>query len=85
MVSSCGVSLAKDTFEDVLLRVSAREAIKERRIEKFYLCLVHGVPQKKEDTLFSQLFEEKKVDKAVFGHIHGNTFIYFLFISKNCF
>ena len=29
MVSSCGVSVAKDAFEDVLLRVSAREAIKE--------------------------------------------------------
>ena len=43
------------------------------------IALIHYPPftQKKEDTLFSQLFEEKKVDKVVFGHIHGNTFFPF--------
>lgn len=43
------------------------------------IALIHYPPftQKKEDSLFSQLFEEKKVDKVVFGHIHGNTFFPF--------
>ena len=37
------------------------------------VTLIHYPPfnAKKEDTLFTQLFEENKVDKVVFGHIHG--------------
>ncbi len=37
------------------------------------VALIHYPPfnAKKEDTLFTQLFEENKVDKVVFGHIHG--------------
>ena len=37
------------------------------------VALIHYPPfnVKKEDTLFTQLFEENKVDKVVFGHIHG--------------
>jgi predicted phosphohydrolase len=43
------------------------------------IVLIHYPPftQKKEDTLFSQLFEEKKVDKVVFGHIHGAAYFPF--------
>jgi hypothetical protein len=26
------------------------------------------------DTLFTQLFEENKVDKVIFGHLHGETY-----------
>ena len=38
------------------------------------IALIHYPPfnVKKEDTLFTQLFEENKVDKVVFGHIHGS-------------
>ena len=37
------------------------------------IALIHYPPfnQKQEDTLFTKLFEEKGVEKAVFGHIHG--------------
>ena len=37
------------------------------------IALMHFPPftQKKEDTLFSKIFEENGVEKVVFGHIHG--------------
>ena len=37
------------------------------------IALIHFPPfnVKLEDTLFTQLFEENKVDKVVFGHLHG--------------
>ena len=40
------------------------------------VVLVHFPPftAKQEDTLFSKLFEENKVDKVVFGHIHGASY-----------
>ena len=40
------------------------------------VVLIHFPPftAKQEDTLFSKLFEENKVDKVVFGHIHGASY-----------
>ena len=37
------------------------------------VVLIHFPPftAKQEDTLFTKLFEDNKVDKVVFGHIHG--------------
>ena len=37
------------------------------------IALIHYPPMnvKREDTLFTQLFEENGVNKAVFGHLHG--------------
>ena len=37
------------------------------------IAMIHYPPftAKKEDTLFSELFEKNNVDKVVFGHIHG--------------
>ena len=37
------------------------------------IAMIHYPPfsLKKEDTLFTQQFEENGVKKAVFGHIHG--------------
>ncbi len=48
------------------------------------IAMIHFPPinPKKEDTLFSQLFEKNGVDKAVFGHIHGS-FYYPLKTEKN--
>ena len=34
------------------------ETIKERHIDKFYLCAVHGILKKKEDTLFGYLLKD---------------------------
>ena len=36
------------------------EKIKEREIDKFYLAAVHGIPQKKEDTLYGFLLKDDK-------------------------
>ncbi|MDE6676561.1 MAG: metallophosphoesterase, partial [Clostridia bacterium] len=40
------------------------------------IVLMHYPPTgvKKEDTLFTELFEENKVDKVVFGHLHGSVY-----------
>ena len=60
-------------------KLAFAEAEKLKKDGDKVIALIHNPPftQKKEDTLFSQLFEEKKVDKVVFGHIHGNTFFPF--------
>lgn len=60
-------------------KLAFAEAEKLKKEGDKVIALIHYPPftQKKEDTLFSQLFEEKKVDKVVFGHIHGNTFFPF--------
>ncbi len=48
------------------------------------IALIHYPPfnAKKEDTLFTQLFEQNGVDKVVFGHIHGS-FYFPLKTEKN--
>ena len=48
------------------------------------IVLMHFPPMgvKKEDTLFTQLFEEKKVKKVIFGHLHGS-FYFPLKTEKN--
>ena len=40
------------------------------------IALIHYPPFgiRKEDTLFTQLFEENAVDKVVFGHLHGSAY-----------
>jgi predicted phosphohydrolase len=48
------------------------------------IALIHYPPfnGKKEDTLFTQLFEQNGVEKVVFGHIHGS-FYFPLKTEKN--
>lgn len=48
------------------------------------IAMIHYPPfnVKKEDTLFTQLFEQNGVEKAVFGHIHGG-FYFPLKTEKN--
>ena len=50
-----------------------QEAEKLKTDEDKLVALIHYPPfnAKGEDSLFTKLFEEKGVDKAVFGHIHG--------------
>ena len=38
-----------------------------------FVCLIHYPPitVRKEPTLFTKLFESFKVDKVVYGHLHG--------------
>ncbi len=55
------------------LRLAFQAVQKVRREGDILLVLMHFPPfsVKKEDTLFTSLFEENRVDKVVFGHLHG--------------
>lgn len=52
-----GIVIAAKTAE--ALRVM-NEKIKLREIDKFYLAAVHGIPEKKEDTLYGYLLKDDK-------------------------
>lgn len=52
-----GIVIAAKTAE--ALRIM-NEKIKEREIDKFYLAAVHGIPEKKEDTLYGYLLKDDK-------------------------
>ena len=59
-----GIVIAAKSAE--ALRVM-NEKIKNREIDKFYLCAVHGVPKKESDTLHGYLLkDEKKKQVTVF-------------------
>ncbi len=49
------------------------------------VCLIHYPPfnVRLENSLFTELFEEYKVDKVVYGHLHGNDVKTYNQISKN--
>ena len=55
-------------------RLAFSEVGKIREEGDILIALIHYPPfsVRKEDTLFTELFEENKVDKAVFGHLHGS-------------
>ena len=53
--NTCGIVFAAKNA--AALR-AMNEAVKERKIDKFYLCLVHGVPAKREDTLRGYLIKD---------------------------
>ena len=57
-------------------RLAFHEAAKVREEGDRLIALIHYPPFsiKREETLFTRLFEENKVDKAVFGHLHGAGF-----------
>lgn len=57
-------------------RLAFREVAKVRNEGDKLLALIHYPPfnVKKEDTLFTALFEENRVDKVVFGHLHGSAY-----------
>lgn len=40
------------------------EKIKLREIDKFYLAAVHGIPKKREDTLYGYLLKDEKANKV---------------------
>ncbi|MBO5926989.1 MAG: metallophosphoesterase [Clostridia bacterium] len=49
------------------------------------ICLIHYPPfnARRETSLFTKLFEENKVDKVVYGHLHGNNSVNYLKTSIN--
>ncbi|MGN0814624.1 MAG: metallophosphoesterase [Candidatus Coproplasma sp.] len=58
------------------LKLCFKDAEKRREEGDILLAMIHYPPmgQKLQPTLFTQLFEENKVDKVIFGHIHGDTY-----------
>ncbi len=57
-------------------RLAFSEVKKVRREGDALIVLIHFPPTgiKREDTLFTELFEENGVDKVVFGHLHGSAY-----------
>ncbi len=55
--NTSGIVIAAKNAE--ALRVM-NEKIKERQIDKFYLAAVHGIPTKREDTLYGYLLKNEK-------------------------
>lgn len=57
-------------------RLAFCEVGKVREEEDTLIALIHYPPMgiRKEETLFTRLFDENKVDKVVFGHLHGAGF-----------
>ncbi len=55
-------------------KLAFKEVEKVRRDGDTLLVLIHYPPFniKKEDTLFTELFEANKVQKVIFGHLHGS-------------
>lgn len=55
-------------------RLAFAAAEKERRAGDELIAMIHYPPftARKEDTLFSRLFEEHGVGTVVFGHVHGS-------------
>ena len=57
-------------------RLAFQEVRKVREEGDTLIALIHYPPfnVRKEETLFTALFDENKVDKVVFGHLHGSGF-----------
>ncbi|MDE6690970.1 MAG: metallophosphoesterase, partial [Clostridia bacterium] len=71
--------------EKLYLREAERLKLCFKQVEKvraegdILIVMTHYPPvsPKLQDTLFSDLFKENKVDKVVFGHIHGQSYFPF--------
>ena len=69
----------KQTDEKIYLRETERLKLSFKMVEKIrqendkVIALIHYPPfnVKREDTLFTKIFEENKVDAVVYGHLHG--------------
>jgi predicted phosphohydrolase len=68
--------------QKLYLREAERFKLAFKEVEKYktdgdrIVALIHYPPftPKKEDTLFTELFEKNGVEKVVFGHIHGSAY-----------
>lgn len=58
--------------EGIRLRLTLEDAIKNRKEGDKLICLMHYPPfnSKRENSLFTEIFEEYKVDAVVYGHLH---------------
>ena len=67
------------------LRLALRSADKLRAEGDKLIAMIHFPPfnVKREDSLFTKLFEEHNVDKVVYGHLHGKECKVDLRLTKN--
>lgn len=65
--NTCGIVIAAKNA--AALRI-LNEKLRDREIRKFYLCIVHGVPEKKEDTLEAFLEKDEAANRVF---IHGRS------------
>jgi predicted phosphohydrolase len=67
------------------LRLSLNSAKKIMEDGDKLIALVHFPPfnVKREDTFYTQLFEENNVDAVIYGHLHGKNVRADLFLQKN--
>lgn len=58
--------------EAIRLELTLESMQKKRKDGDFIVCLMHFPPfnSKREDSLFTELFEKYKVDVVVYGHLH---------------
>ena len=66
------VKIYKREVERLKLSLSAMEKLREENDK--VICLMHFPPfnSNEEESEFTKLIEQYKIDKVVFGHIHGN-------------
>ena len=59
--NTSGIVICAKTAE--ALRIM-NEKIKERELDKFYLCVVHGIPEEKSATLYGYLIKDEKTKQV---------------------
>ncbi len=66
-------------------KLALNSAVKLKGEEDKLICLIHYPPfnVRKEDSLFTKLFEQFNVDKVVYGHLHGNDVKTYPVLNKN--
>ena len=67
------------------LKLSLESMQKKRTADDKIICMLHYPPfnAKLEDTGFTKLLDEYKVDYVIFGHIHGNKYGYKTITTRN--
>lgn len=71
--------------EIIRLRLALEDMQKKRQEGDKVICMIHYPPfnSRREDSGFTKLFEEFKVDVVIYGHIHNNIGRYERLIVKN--
>lgn len=89
---TCPGSIDYGEYDEKLYKREAeRFALCFKQVEKIreegdiLLAMIHYPPfsLKTSDTLFTKIFEENKVDKVIFGHIHGDNYFPFRTVKNN--
>ena len=71
--------------EQIRLELSLKDAVSQRSEDDKLICMIHYPPfnSKTEDSPFTNLFEKYKVDKVIYGHLHGKGGRTLIELNKN--